>query len=150
MSAIRKGLAAVLIVVGGYYCVVAGSVLVRVPTVTAQWIQRSGDADFKLDSAVFAWWIGGGAALVGVLGGLTVLNGLMTLRGRGAPWLGLALAALPLHWFWLLYRSIGSTVFGPEVRSAVQWHSALQFGIVCVGYFLMWLIVRPRAARSAC
>jgi hypothetical protein len=96
----RKGLGALFAVLGAYYCVLGGAVLVQLPSVTSRWIERSGDRDFRLDSDLFLKLSGVGAALILLLGWRTVVKGLATARGRCPSWLWLAMSSLPLHVVW--------------------------------------------------
>jgi len=115
---IRKALAAVFAVVGAYYCVLGVFTLARLPDVTRQWIAQSGDPEVKYDYGLFMMLGGIGATSIAVLGWRTVVKGLATARGRHASWLGPAVAALPLHWFWFLHRVMGA------------------------GYVVLWVITR--------
>ena len=78
----RKGLGALFALLGAYYCVVGGAVLVQRPSVTSRWIERSGDRDFRLDYDLFLKLSGVGAALILLLGWRTVVRGLATARGQ--------------------------------------------------------------------
>ena len=105
MEAFRKGLGVVFTVVGAYYCALSAFTLVRLPTVTTRWIQRSGDPDFQYDYAIFMIVTALGAALVGVLGLRTAIQGVGAARGRRGSSLGLAMPPSP------------STRFGSFVES---------------------------------
>jgi hypothetical protein len=132
----------VFAVLGAYYCVLAVFLLASLPEVTRQWIERSGDPDFKYDSSLFMMLGGLGAASIGALGWRTVVKGVATARGRHATWLGPTLAAWPLHWFWFLHRIIGAGVPDRAGQIVVQRHAAIQFGSVCIGYVVLWVITR--------
>ena len=142
MDRIRKALAAVFAVVGAYYCVLGVFTLARLPDVTRQWIAQSGDPEVKYDYGLFMMLGGIGATSIAVLGWRTVVKGLATARGRHASWLGPAVAALPLHWFWFLHRVMGAGVSGREGQLVVQRNAAIQFGSVCIGYVVLWVITR--------
>lgn len=142
MDRTRKVLGALFTVLGAYYCALGVLTLVRLPDVTKQWIERSGDPDFTYDYGLFMMLSGVGATLIAVLGWRTVVQGVATGRGRHASWLGPAIGALPLHWFWFLYRVIGSGTLDRQNRVLAQRNTAIQFGIVCIGYLLLWLMNR--------
>ncbi len=145
MDRIRKALGALFAVLGVYYCALGVFTLARLPVVTRQWVERSGDPEFKYDYGLFLMFSALGAASIAALGCRTVVKGLATARSRHVSWLGPAIAALPLHWFWFLYRSIGGGVLDREGQMAAQRSTAIQFGIVCIGYIVLWLINRrPR------
>jgi hypothetical protein len=143
----RKALGALFTVLGAYYCALGVFTLVWLPDVTRRWIERSGDPEFEYDYGVFMLLSGVGATLIAVLGWRTGAKGVATARGRHASWLGPAIAALPLHWFWFLYRVIGSGMLDRHDRIVAQRNTAIQFAIVCVGYLLLWLVNR-RPNRS--
>jgi hypothetical protein len=105
---IRKALGALFTVLGAYYCALGVLTLVRLPEVTTAWIARSGDPEFKYDYGHFMMLSGIGATSIALLGWRTVVKGVATARGRHESWLGPAIAAAPLHWFWFLYRVIGN------------------------------------------
>jgi len=138
----RRTLAALFTLIGAYYCALAVFTLVSLPDVTRQWIERSGDQDFKYDYGTFLALSAFGATSIAVLGTSTVVKGVATVRGLPASWLGPLLVALPLHWFWFSYRSIGAGVLDRHGRMAVQRNAAIQFGAVCLGYLVLWLIQR--------
>jgi hypothetical protein len=140
----RKTLGGLYTVLGLYYCVLGVLKLMRLPGVTREWIERSGDPDFQYDYGLFMMLSGVGATLIAVLGWRTVVKGVATAAGRQESWLGPAIAALPLHWFWFLYRVIDGGMLDPHVRAVAQRNTAIQFGTVCLGYLLLWLSNRNR------
>jgi hypothetical protein len=142
VDSIRKSLGALFAVLGAYYCALCGFTLLRLPRVTEQWIQQSGDPDFHYDYGLFMMLAALGAAFVGLLGWRTVVQGVATARGRRASWLGLAISAVPLHWFWFLHRTIAAGLLDRQGHIAAQRNAAIQFGTVCIGYLLLWLITR--------
>ena len=142
MALIRKTLGALFAVLGTSYCALAGFTLLRLPSVTRQWIEQSGDPDFHYDYSLFMMLTALGAAFVALLGWRTIVQGVATARGRRASWLGLAISAVPLHWFWFLHRTIGAGLLDHQDKIAVQRRAAVQFGSVCLGYLLLWLLVR--------
>jgi len=147
---IRKALGALFTALGAYYCGLGIVTLAQLPAVTRQWIERSGDPDFKYDYGLFMMLSAFGATSIAALGWRTVVKGLATARGRQVSWLGPAVAALPLHLFWFLYRKIGAGVLDDQGRIIAQRNAAIQFGIVCAGYLLLWLINRrPSPNRPA-
>jgi hypothetical protein len=148
MGTIRKALGGLLSLLGVYYCVVSVRTLLRLPNITERWIQLSGDPDFKYDYGMFLTWIGTGAVLVGVLGFRTAVKGVAAAQGRGDSWLWLAISALSLHWFWFLYRTIGTGLLGREAQAIAQRENAIRFGTICTAYLLMWIIMRGRQAAS--
>ena len=142
MDRIRKAMGALFTVLGAYYCALGIFTLARLPRITRQWIELSGDPDFKYDYGLFMMLSALGATSIALLGWQTVVKGLPTARGRQVSWLGPAIAALPLHWFWFLYRIIAAGVLNRQSQIVAQRNAAIQFGIVCVGYLLLWLINR--------
>jgi hypothetical protein len=143
----RKILGALFAVLGVYYCALGGVVLVRIPSVTRQWIERSGDSDFRFDYDFFVRLSGLGAALILLLGWRTVVLGLATARGRCPSWFWLAISAAPLHFAWWLYRVVGGGGPGRDGIAAERLSSGVQFGLVCVGYLLLWGMSR-QATRN--
>ena len=139
---IRRALGGLFFVLGAYYCVISVRTLLRLPSVTERWIHLSGDPDFKHDYGVFMMWIGVGAVFVGILGFKTALKGMAAVRGRRDSWLWVAVAALPLHGFWFLYRTIAGGLLDREGRAIAQRDNAIRFGIICIAYLVMWIIMR--------
>jgi|SRR5215471_1704192 len=148
MAWIKKILGALFAVVGAYYCAVGVLTLTRVSDVTTQWVRQSGDPDFKYDYGTFLALSAFGAVSIAVLGSFTVVKGVATARGRQASWLGPAIAALPLHGVWFLYRSIGAGLLSRHDQIVVQRDTAIQFGAVCIGYVALWLITRRPNRRD--
>lgn len=138
MERIRRTLGALFAILGAYYCAVGGSVLVRLPSVTNRWIERSGDADFRLGYDLFVALGGVGAALILVLGWRSIVQGLATASGGRPSWSWLAISAVPLHFVWWMYRVVGSGALGRDGIAAERFSSAVQFGVVCVSYLLLW------------
>jgi hypothetical protein len=134
----RRALGALFAILGAYYCAIGGSVLFRLPSVTNRWIEGSGDSDFRLDYDLFVALSGVGAALILVLGWRTVVLGVATARARYPSWSRLAVAALPLHFVWWMYRVVGSGSLGRDGIAAERFDSAVQFGVICAGYLLLW------------
>ncbi len=120
----------------------------RLPSVTARWIQQSGDPDFKYDDDMFMLWIAVGAVLVGVFGYRTAMKGVATARGSRDSWLALAIGAPFLHWFWFLYRTVGSGVLDRAAQASAQRNNGLRFGTICMAYLAMWIAMRYRSAAS--
>ena len=148
MEGIRKIAGALFAVVGAYYCALGGVTLARVSEVTAHWVRQSGDPEFRYDYDTFVAISAFGAASIALLGAVTVVKGIATARGRQASWLGPAVAALPLHWIWLLYRTIGTGILARHDQIVVQRNAAIQFGAVCAGYFALWILTRrPNRSR---
>lgn len=143
----RKTLGALFAVLGAYYCVIGGVVLVQLPSVTSRWIERSGDRDFRLDYDLFLKLSGIGAALILLFGWRTVVKGVATARGERPSWLWLAMLSVPLHAGWWMYRVVGSGSLGREGVAAERVDSGIQFGLVCGGYLLLWVMNR-RSVRS--
>jgi hypothetical protein len=146
MDAIRKTLGALFAILGAYYCVLSVLTLATLPGVTAQWIQRSGDPDFKYDYRTFMVWIAVGTVLVGAFGCRTTIKGIMAARGRRESWLALAIGAPLLHWFWFLYRTIGTGVLDREARALAIRNNGVWFGSICVAYLAMWIVMRRGAS----
>jgi hypothetical protein len=144
MDIIRRTLGGLFATLGMYYCVLSVLTLVRLPSVTAHWIQRSGDPDFKYDYSIFMLWIAVGAVLVGVFGYRTAVKGVAAIHGSRDTWLGLAIAAPFLHWFWFLYRTVGNGVLDRAAQAAAQRHNGLRFGTICIAYLVMWIVMRDR------
>lgn len=150
MTWIRKALGAVFAVLGAYYCFLGVFILARLPDVTRRWIEQSGDPDFRGDYGPFMMLGALGATSIGALGWRTLVKGVATARGQHVSWLGPAIAAMPLHWLWFLHRIIGAGVLGRDGRMAAQRSAAIQFGITCIGYVLLWVITRrPSRSRPA-
>lgn len=142
MDGVRKALGAALAILGAYYCALSVLTLATLPRVTATWVQRSGDPDFQYDYGIFMTWIAVGAMLVAAFGYRTALKGAMAAMGRRESWLGLALAAPLLHWFWFLYRSVGNGVLTREAQTTAMRNNGLWFGAICLAYVVMWIVMR--------
>ena len=147
MDWIRKPLGALFALVGAYYCALGLFILTRLPAVTRQWVDLSGDPDFTLDYRSFVLLSALGAISIAWLGWSTVAKALATMRGQRVSWMWPAIAAVPLHWFWFLYRIIGAGALGRDAQLAVQRDAALQFGIVCAGYIALWVLNRRSIPR---
>jgi hypothetical protein len=133
---------------GTYYCVLSALTLVRLPGVTARWIQRSGDPDFRYDHGMFMLWIAVGAALVGVFGYRTAMKGVAAARGSRDSWLALAIGAPFLHGFWFLYRTVGNGLLDRAAQASAQRNNGLRFGTICMAYLVMWIVTRNRTATT--
>jgi hypothetical protein len=144
MDIIRRILGSLFALLGTYYCVLSVLTLVRLPSVTARWIQQSGDPDFKYDYQMFMLWIAVGAVLVGMFGFSTAVKGVVAARGGRGSWLVLAIAAPFLHWFWFLYRIVGSGVLDRWAQAGALRSDGLRFGAICGTYVAMWIIMRYR------
>jgi hypothetical protein len=144
MDVIRRILGGLFAVIGTYYCVLSALTLVRLPRVTARWIERSGDPDFKYDYDLFTMWIAVGAVLVGAFGFRTALRGIAAARGGRDSWLALAIGAPFLHWFWFLYRTIGNGVLDRGAQAIALRNDGLRFGAICIAYVVVWLVMRDR------
>jgi hypothetical protein len=144
MDLVRKTLGGLLALLGAYYCIVSLVTLTRLPSVTTRWIERSNDPDFRYDYGTFLWWIGAGAVLVGVFGYLSIVKGIRTARGSHESWLGLAIGAPVLHWFWLMYRFIDNGVLGREAALAAMRSSGIVFGAICAAYIVMAMLMWSR------
>jgi hypothetical protein len=142
MHTIRWTLGALFATLGTYYCVLSMLTLARLPRVTADWIARSGDVDFKHDYRFFMVGIAVGSVLAGVFGYRSAVQGLRAARGGRESWPGLALAAPFLHWFWFLFRRIGAGVLDREAQEMVMRNNALWFGAICFAYLVMWMVMR--------
>ena len=145
---LQKALAALFVAVGAYYCALAGLTLLWLPSVTEQWVARSGDPEFHYSLRPFMMLTAVGAACVALLGWQTIAKGVATVKGRPVSWLGPAIAALPLHWMWFLYRTVGAGVLDRPDQLAVQFSAALQFGSVCAGYWILWATTRSGSVVS--
>jgi hypothetical protein len=142
MTPIRKGLGGLFCLLGAYYCLVSVRALIDLPSVTDRWVHLSGDPDFPADSRMFMLGIGVGALCVGILGARTALKGWAALRGRSDSWFWIASAAVPLHWFWFLYRRIATGLWDSSLQAVAMRGDAIRFGIICLAYFVMWIIMR--------
>ena len=142
MEAIRKTLGGLFAILGAYYCILSLQTLTGLPSVTARWVQRSGDPDFKYDYGIFMMWIAVGAILVGAFGCRTVIKGIMAVRGRRESWLDLAVTAPLLHWFWFLHRTIGNGVLDRGAQEIAMRSNAIWFGAVCLAYVAIAIIMR--------
>jgi hypothetical protein len=153
MNSIRKALGSLFAVLGTYYVARSTFTLVRLPTVTESWIQRSGDPDFKYDQGLFLMLSAIGLVSIAAFGLTTIARGVAATRGHRVSWLGLAIAGIPLHFFWMAYRTIGMELHERAAEALVMRNNAIWLGAVCVSYFLMWILMRePKADRpsSAC
>src|SRR5206468_1097652 len=80
-----------------------------------------------------------------LLGAATAWNGVAAARGLRPGWLALAIAALPIHWLWLVYRIVGAGTLERSLHDAQGRDNAVQFGLVCASYWFMWLLAAARA-----
>ena len=149
MDIVRRTLGTLFSMLGTYYCILSALTLARLPSVTADWVARSGDPDFKCDAGYFMVLIGVGSVLAGAFGYRTALKGVRAARGWRESWLELAVAAPLLHWCWLLFRRIGTGVLDREAQAAALRDNALWFGVICLAYFVMWIVMRKGASPSA-
>ena len=148
MATIRKGLGGLFCVLGIYYSFVSLRALADLRGVTERWVHLSGDPDFPADAGIFIVWIGVGTLCVGILGVRTALKGWAAVRGRTDSWLGVAVAAVPLHWCWLLYRRIATGLWDSSLQMVALRDDAIRFGIICLAYFVMWIIMRQARLAS--
>jgi len=144
MGSIRRTLGTLFAILGAFYGILSALTLLRLSTVTDRWIQLSGDPDFNYDRGMFMMWIGVGAVLVGALGFGTAAKGLAAARGDRNSWLGLAIGSLVLHWFWFLYRTIGTGLLDRGAQAIARRDNVIRFGGICAAYFVMWIITRQR------
>jgi hypothetical protein len=149
MNIVRKTLGLLFAILGTYYCTLGVLTLAALPDVTTQWVQRSGDPDFKYDHEMFMAWIAAGAFVVCAFGYRTAVKGTRAARGRQESWLALAIAAPLLHWLWFLYRTIGNGVLDPVAQVNAMRSNSVWFGAVCLAYVAMWLLTRPGARRAS-
>jgi len=149
MSIIRKTLGVLFAIFGTYYCILSVVTLGNLSNVTAQWVRRSGDPDFKYDFEMFMGWIAMGAVVVGAFGCRTAAKGVMAARGRRESWLALAIGAPLLHWFWFLYRTIGNGLLDPVARARAGRNDGIWFGGVCLAYAAMCFLMRQRASGKS-
>ena len=151
MLMLRCTLVAALAVIGLYYAARGAMTLLSLPAVTHRWIELSGDIDFRSDFQSFQLMIGTGAAMVTLLGVVTVLGALRMLLGQQVRWGVVAVAAPILHVPWLMYRAIGT---GAPVLPALERSPALRVFatrcvVVCVAYMLAWALTRYQSLRPA-
>ena len=151
MGVFRRVLGAALVVIGMYYTARGAITLLNLPAVTDRWIALSGDIDFRSDFQSFQLMIGTGAAMVTLLGLVTVFGGLRTFLGRPVRWGAIAVAAPFLHVPWLMYRAIGT---GAPVLPALERSPGLRVFatrcvVVCVAYILAWALTRYQSLRPA-
>ena len=148
MNLIRRALGGLFAILGAYYCIVSVRTLATLPRVTAHWIERSGDPDFKYDYGTFMLWLAMGAVLVGVLGCRTATKGVRAALGRRESWLAIAIGAPFLHSFWFLYRVVGNGLLDREARRIADRSNLVRFGFICLAYFVMWVVMRRRNPAS--
>jgi hypothetical protein len=149
MAIVRGTLGTLFAILGTYYCMLSVLTLARLPRITADWIARSGDPDFKHDYSVFMAWIAVGAVLAGSFGYRSVVKGIRAARGQRESWLGLALGAPLLHWCWFLFRRIGTGVLDREAQEMAMRNDALWFGAICLAYVVMWIVMRRGDTATA-
>ena len=73
MDRIRKPLSALCVVLGAYYVALGAFVLTRLPTITREWVSRSGDPVFRLDYSSFTFFTSIGASSIGLCLGYIAL-----------------------------------------------------------------------------
>jgi hypothetical protein len=152
MEAIRRTLGGLFAILGAYYCALSLLTLSRLPSVTASWVQRSGDPDFRHDYGTFLVWIAVGAIFLGAFGWRTIIKGTRATRGRRESWAGLAAIAPLLHWLWFMYRTVGNGVLDREAQQIAMRNNGIWFGTVCLAYIamsiIMWLVDSPKRPLS--
>jgi hypothetical protein len=148
MDMIRRTLGGLFAILGGYYCVLSVRTLANLHTITARWIERSGDPEFKYDYYNFAGLITVGALLVGVLGYRTAVKGTRAALGRRESWLALAIGAPLLHWCWFLYRTVGNATLPGHAQLIANRTTLARFGLICLAYVVMWLVMRRRNSAT--
>jgi hypothetical protein len=146
---LRKVLGALLAMLGAYYCVLSLFTLARLPAVTTRWVQASGDPDFKYDYGLFLMLIGSGAVWAGIFGLRSASKGVAAARGQRESWLALAIGAPFLHWFWFLFRLVGTGQLDRTAASAATRYHAARFAIICLAYLAMWLVMRRPRGRTS-
>jgi len=151
MITLRRTLAVGLAVLGAYYTFIGAITLANLPSVTHRWIELSGDVDFRADFGSFQVMIGTGAALVTLLGIVTVLRAMRMLRGHQVRWGVVAVAAPFLHVPWLMYRAIGTgaPVFPALAASPTLRLFAARCVVVCATYALAWVVTRLSVAHPS-
>lgn len=151
MLILRRTLAAALAVLGVYYTARGAITLAELSSVTHRWIELSGDRDFRYDFEQFRLLIGTGAALVTLLGVITVWRALRMLLGRPVRWGVVVVAAPFLHAPWLMYRAIGTgaPVFPALHASPALRVFAMRCVIVCATYMVAWALTRDHTMRAA-
>jgi hypothetical protein len=149
MITLRRTLAVGLAVLGAYYTIMGTIVLLNLSAVTHRWIELSGDVDFRADFQVFQVMIGTGAAMVTLLGVVTVWRAMRMLLGHQVRWGVVAVAAQFLHVPWLMYRAIGTgaPVFPALAASPALRLFATRSVVVCAAYALAWVVTRSSVAR---
>jgi hypothetical protein len=145
MTMLRRTLAVGLAVFGAYYTIIGAITLLNLSAVTHRWIELSGDVDFRSDFKIFQVMIGAGAAMVTLLGIVTVLRAVRMLLGHQVRWGVVAVAAPLLHVPWLMYRAIGT---GAPVFPALRLF-ATRSVVVCAAYALAWVVTRLSVARPS-
>jgi hypothetical protein len=140
LSAAHRLLGAAFAVLGVLYVTRGALTLFHLHAVVERWTRFSGDPDFRYDIAPFMAYVGAGAVLVLALGALTAWNGVAAARGHRSHWLALALAAMPIHWCWLLYRIVGSGALGRAAHDGVRHDLGIQFAVVCAAYWIMCVL----------
>ena len=148
MNVIRRALGGVFAVLGAYYCIVSVRTLATLPRVTARWIERSGDPDFKYDYGTFMVWLAIGALLLGLFGYRTATKGVRAALGGRESWLAIAIGAPFLHWFWFLYRHVGNGLLDREAHRIANRRNLTGFAVICLAYVVMWVVMRRRDSAS--
>jgi hypothetical protein len=144
----RRVLGGLFAILGVVYVERGALALFHLREVVDRWTRVSGDPDFRLDMEAFMAYVGAGAVSVVLLGAATAWNGVAAARGLRSRWLALAIAALPIHWLWLVYRIVGAGRLERSLHDALGRDNAVQFGLVCASYWIMWLLAAARAGST--
>ena len=145
MHALRIILAISLAVLGAYYTALGTVTLFDLSHATTQWIELSGDPDFKFDFGFFRMCIGIGALAVSLLGIATTTCAVGTMIGRRGAfkyWVVLAIAAPVIHFPWFFYKVI-STGALPRSDAALSTRAVgFRFLVICIAYILACVLTR--------
>ena len=152
MSIARRVLTLVLAALGVYYAAQGVVTLVDLLGVTARWIERSNDRDFRHDIRVFTALIGIGAVAVAGLGLATVVRGYRDLTGgRRSPWWGaLFIASVLVHAPAFVYKVVSGGILPTDEFRPHVLGTAARFLLTSVAFGVAWwFAVRERRTTTS-
>ena len=149
---LRKGLTFALLALGLYYTGLGTVSLLTVSEVTARWIERSGDPDFRYDVRVFTALIAVGSVALTVLGCATAVRAYRQLTGQAPTfastgWGVLFGVAVLVHVPAFFYKVIAGGTLGPDGFPSHVVTTAGRFLLTCVLYGTVWALA-VRDARD--
>lgn len=138
---LHRAVTVALLALGLYDAVMGPVSLLHVSDVTARWIERSGDFDFKYDVDLFTALIAAGSVALTGLGLATPVRAYRDLAGqppRYPEWGGLFVASVLVHVPVFFYKVISGGTLGPDGFPFHVVTTADRFLVTCALYGVVW------------